>query len=151
MKLTPTEKKFSEFTKKWTNLGKELFIVFFLGAAAVLMVFGWIYHLKIAENIKLGYWEAFGISIAFIIIEYLINTWITRYSKTENLFSPGQLAIISIVTGLFTTAILSVTMFQYTYTLKNKITNGFGFGFVMIGAVLLLYDKEFSYKKIIFK
>ena len=72
----------------------------------------------------------------------ILENW---YSKTENLFSPGQLAIISIVTGTLVTAILSVTMFNYNYTMENKITNGFGFVLVMIGAILLLYDKEFNY------
>jgi uncharacterized protein YacL len=149
IKYSKVENTIYQKTKKWPNWAKEILIFVSLSIAATLMVFSWIYHLKLAENqnVEIDYVKALLISFLFIIIEYLINTWITRYSARDNLFSPGQLAVISIVSGLFVTFLLSITMFKYKYSKKVIIKNVIGVILLCVSTGLLLWDKEFDYPK----
>lgn len=150
IKYSKAEDFLYQQTKKWPNWAKEILIFASLFIAAALMVFAWIYHLKLAENpkVELDYGKALLVSFLFIIIEYLINTWITRYSARDNLFSPGQLAVISIVSGLFVTFLLSITMFKYKYSTKVIVTNIIGVILLCVSTGLILWDKEFDYPKI---
>ena len=150
IKYSEIEDTIYQKTKKWPKWAKEILIFASLFIAATLMIFSWIYHLKLAENpnVEMDYGKALLLSFLFIIVEYLLNTWITRYSARDNLFSPGQLAVISIVSGLFVTFLLSTTMFKYKYSTKVITTNTIGIILLCVSTGLLLWDKEFDYPKI---
>ena len=116
---------------------QKLGVVFVLGLAALCMVLAWIYHLR--WDTSFGW--AYLLSLAFVLPEFLLNTWITRYAYHARVFGPGQLAMISIITGVIFIGILSVTMFGE----KNMFDTSTVLGFLLAaaGAVLLLHNKNF--------
>ena len=124
--------------EKCSPTARKALVVLVLAVAALCMVLAWIYHLR---KHNLTFWAAFGLSLAFVIPEFLLNTWITRLSYHMDLFLPGQLAMISIITGVLCIAVLAVTMFGEQNALRG--TTLLGFLLVAGGAVLLLYDKRF--------
>lgn len=112
---------------------KRFFIIGGLFLAAGFMIFAWIGHLLFK---KPSFMVALLISMAFVIPEYLLNTYITRYSKLHNVFTPAQLATISIVSGIF-------AIFLYnTFVLKEKPEYKDIGGFLLVagGGTLILLD-----------
>lgn len=102
---------------------QKFFVIGGLFLAAGFMVMAWIAHLKFNPTFIV----ALFISLGFVIPEYLLNTYITRYSDHKNLFNPGQLAIISIVSGLFFTFIINTFMFDVKPDWKDFV------GFILVG------------------
>jgi hypothetical protein len=117
---------------------RKLFIVGMLALAATCMVLAWIYHLKHS----LSFWQAFGLSLAFVVVEFWINTWITRFAVEGQDFLPGQLAMISIVSGILVLAVLLMTLFRPAANTFDW-SAGVGFVLVLAGAVLLLRHRPF--------
>lgn len=137
-RLSSGEQWLRDRISAWPKPAGRALVVGVLAAAALCMVLAWIYHLR---RHSLTFWAAFALSLAFVIPEFLLNTWITRLSYTLELFLPAQLAMISIVTGVVWIALLAVTVFGARNALSG--TTVLGFLLVVGGAVLLLYDKKF--------
>lgn len=135
------ERAIVEHTRhQWSPWQRQLLIIVMLALAATCMVLAWIYHLQH----RLGFWQAFGVSIGFVLVEFLINTWITRYAVATQDFLPGQLAMISIVSGVLVLAILLLTLFRPPrdqHALDSTVV--LGFVLVVTGAVLLLRHRQF--------
>lgn len=135
------ERAIVEHTRRhWSAWQRQLLIMVTLALAATCMVLAWIYHLKH----RLGFWQAFGVSIGFVLVEFLLNTWITRYAVASQDFLPGQLAMISIVSGVLVLAILLLTIFRPSRV--RPVLDGtivLGFVLVVTGAVLLLRHQPF--------
>ena len=136
--LSPLETEIVARLSQCSPARRKALVVVVLAVAALCMVLAWIYHLRKHD---LTFWAAFALSLAFVIPEFLLNTWITRLSYHTDLFRPGQLAMISIVTGVIWIALLAVTVFGARNALSG--TTVLGFLLVAGGAVLLLYDKKF--------
>ena len=113
---------------------QKLFIVGGLFIAAGLMVMAWIAHLKFNPTFVV----AFFISMGFVIPEFLLNTYFTRYSHENKLFNPGQLATISIVSGVIFTFLINTFMFDEKPDWKDWV----GYIFVGVGAILILYSDK---------
>lgn len=119
---------------------KQFLVVIGLMVAALLMVSAWILHLKWSVT----WTHAFLISIGFVIIEFLLNTTCTRYGKYYNVFTPGQMATLSIIFGIIFIFIMDKTVFKDKLTSKNDslwkdIT---GFVLISVGTGLVLWEKN---------
>lgn len=139
-RLSQAEQAFVDWTTKhWSTTGRQALVVGVLALAALLMVLAWIYHLKH----PLSFTRAYLLSLAFVVVEFALNTWITRYSHSAQpqLFLPGQLAMISIVSGILVLAVLLLTIFR-----ANSRFDGWaalGLVLVLVGAVLVLRHQSF--------
>ena len=118
--------------------GRQTLVIVVLALAGLCMVLAWIYHLKH----RLTFPQAFGLSLALVAVEFALNTWITRFSLADNLFLPGQLAMISIVSGILVLAVLMVTIFHRQHN-GFDWSAGLGFVLVLVAAVLLLRHQQF--------
>jgi hypothetical protein len=125
-------------TQKWSRHSRQALVLGILLVAALLMVLAWIYHLKH----RLSFAQAYGMSLVLVAVEFALNTWITRYSQHSQLFLPGQLAMISIVSGILVLAVLLLTVFRSE---QNGLdwSAALGMALVLGGAVLLLRHQAF--------
>ena len=134
------EQAFLDWTQDhWSITARQALVIGVLAVAALLMVLAWIYHLKHQHTFA----RAYLLSLAFVVVEFALNTWITRYSNAANpqLFRPGQLAMISIVSGILVLAVPLLTIFR-----TNSHFDGWaalGLVLVLAGAVLVLRHQTF--------
>lgn len=117
---------------------KKGFVIVGLFFAAGFMVLAWIAHLKVNPSFLM----ALLMSFAFVIPEYIMNTYFTRYSEHNKLFNPGQLGIISIISGLIFIFIVNTLLFKETPNGDDAM----GFILVAIGGVLILKSDKFPGK-----
>ncbi len=110
------------------------------------MIFAWIFHLWLAERYKkFTFIYALAISITLAIIEFFLNTWITRYSIATKQLSAGNMAATSIISGTIVAACLSLTMFAPKILSSKFIGMEVGgYLFIAMGAGLLIVNKKFE-------
>lgn len=138
--LSGLEATVVQHTSKWPKWQQHALVIGVLALAALLMVLAWIYHLKYP---RLTFAQAYLLSIALVAVEFLLNTWITRYSKYNQLFLAGQLAMISIVSGIVVLAVLLLTVFRSEERDRFDWSAVGGLALVLTGAVVLLRHRNF--------
>ena len=141
-----SEQKVFDYSDKWSKQLKQFLVAFSLIIAAFLMVMAWIFHLNWASSIT--FWQAFGISISFVIIEFLINTFITRYAINKKLFNQSQLATLSIISGVFFIFIVGIIIKEnlkgdkeQKIDKKTIALNITGLFIIAIGSIFVLYEE----------
>jgi len=148
------EQKLYNISDSWNIHLKKFLIALGLFFAAFLMIMAWIFHLNYEHQISYIY--ALGLSILFVIFEFLINTLVTRYAVNKKIFTQAQLATLSIifgvlfifVVGFFLKALVQSKQrgtlfkneikktFQQDFTVKDIL----GLILIAIGAFLVLYE-----------
>lgn len=108
-----------------------------LAVAAFLMVAGWILHLKYKDTLNWGW--AFAMSLFFAFLEYIFNTTCTRYGDFKGVFTPGQMATLSIIFGCFFTFVIDKVFF---YEENDWVKEIIGLILIAIGTSLVLWDKK---------
>jgi len=133
------EKEIFDISDKWNFHVKRFLISLSLFVAAFLMVMAWIFHLNWQK--KISFSTAFGISIVFVIFEFLLNTFITRYAINKKLFTQAQLATLSIVFGVFFIFIVGFFLKSHISDTNINISpfDISGLLLITIGAILVLH------------
>ena len=139
-KLSGWEAAVIKHTSTWLPWQQQALVIGVLGLAALLMVLAWIYHLK---HPRLTFGQAYLLSMGLVAVEFFLNTWITRYSKVRGVFLAGQLAMISIVSGILVLAVLLLTVFRSEERDRFDWSAAGGLALVLAGAVLLLRHRNF--------
>ena len=139
LQLAGWERRVASATRTWSAAGRQALVAGVLAVAATLMVLAWIYHLK---RPQLSFMHAYLLSLALVAVEFFLNTWITRYSYSESIFLPGQLAMISIVSGILVLAVLLLTLFRSPRNAFDA-SAAFALLLVLLGTVLLLRHRTF--------
>ncbi len=109
-------------------MAQRIFVPIMLFAAAMLMSFAWIGHLKFKNW---GFWTAFFFSWFLVLPEYLLNVSSSRWGRS--VYSGAQMAAFHLGCGVVCVAIVS------TYHLGETLTSSQLAGFaLMIVAIILI-------------